>query len=320
MNLARFFIIVASIALFADASLANTQVVAKVNGKPLTAFELNEEFQALLPSLGSYHGNVSEERIAAIRKEAMDNLIDRELQYQYALGKNISVSNKEVEAEFTRMENAFGSPKKFKEAIKKKGLIMEEVKGYLKKRLLTAKAKEQEITAKARISDEELRDYYQKNKNGFNKPEELRASHILIGVDPAASAEEREKKLKLAKDILAKIKAGEDFVKLAMRYSTDERTAPIGGDIGPFHKGMMADEALEKAVLSLKVGEVSDVVESLYGYHIIVLTDRKPPTQLSFDDVRVDIKVRLEKKKADELYKKWMEDLKAKAKIEFLTK
>lgn len=319
MNLLRFLIIVISIALFAGTSLAGTPVIAKVNGKPLTAFELNEEFQALLPMRGSYHGNVSEERIVELRKQAMDSLIGKELQYQDALEKGLSASTEEIESELSKMEKAFGSSRKFMDTVKKLGLTKDEVKKYIKKRLLTAKAKEA-VAAKASLSDEELRDYYQKNKDTFNKPEEFRASHILIGVEPAASAEDRGKKLQLAKDILAKIKAGEDFVKLAMRYSTDARTAPIGGDIGAFHKGMMADDSLENAVLSLKVGEVSDVVESLYGYHIIMLTGMKPPTQLNFDNVRVDIKIRLEKKKADELYKKWMEDLKASAKIEILKK
>lgn len=319
MNLLRFLIILASIAFFADTSLAGTPVVAKINGKPLTAFELNEEFQALLPMMGSYHGNVSEEKIAELRRQAMDNLIEKELQYQDAVEKGISASKDEIESELSRMEKAYGSSKKFKDAVKKSGLTKDEVSWYIKKRLLIAKAKEA-VTAKAKMSDEELRDYYQKNKETFNRPEEFRASHILIGVEPAASAEERGEKRKLASDLLAKIRAGEDFVKLAMRYSTDARTAPIGGDIGAFHKGMMADDSLEKAMLSLKVGEISDVVESLYGYHIIMLTGMKPPTQLSFDDVRIDIKVRLEKKRTDELYKKWMEGLKTRAKIEILKK
>lgn len=319
MILLRFLIIVVCITLFADISPAGTPVVAKVNGKPLTAFELDEEFQALLPMTGSFHGNVSRERMAEIRKEAMDNLIDKELQCQDAVAKGISISDKEIDSEFSRMEKAYGSSKRFKDAIKNSGLTKNWVREYIKKRLLTAKAKKQEITAKAGMSDEEIRVYYEKNKETFNRPEEFRASHILIGVEPGASAEERGKKLKLAKDILAKIKAGEDFAKLARRYSTDENTAPIGGDIGAFHKGM-AEEALEKTVLSLKEGEVSDVVESLYGYHIIMLTGMRPPTQLSFDDARADIKTKLEKKKADELYKKWMEGLKAKAKIEILKK
>lgn len=319
MNLLRFLIAIVSISMFAGTSFAGTPVVAKVNGKPLTAFELNEEFQALLPMMGNYHGNVSEEKIAELRRQAMDNLIDKELQYQDAVEKGLSASKDEIESEFSRMEKAYGSSKKFKDAVKKSGLTKDEVKEYIKKRLLTAKAKEA-VTAKAKMSDEELMNYYQKNKETFNRPEEFRASHILIGVEPAASAEERGEKRKLAKDVLAKIKAGEDFAKLAMRYSTDARTAPIGGDIGAFHKGMMADDSLEKAMLSLKVGEVSDVVESLYGYHIIMLTGMKPTTQLSFDDVKTGLRMKLEKKKAYELYSKWMEGLKARAKIEILKK
>lgn len=320
MNLFKFLIPVVFMVLSANTALADSDVVARVNGKPLTAFELNEEFQKILPMMGAYHGGMSEEKIANIREKALSNLIEKELQYQYALEKGLPVSNKEINSELTGMEKRAGSPAIFKDALKKSGITKEKLKEFIKKRLLSAKAKDQEVTSKAALSDEGLKEYYEKNKGTFNKPEEFRASHILIGVEPAASAEDRGKKLKLAKDILAKIKAGEDFVTLAMRHSTDERTAPIGGGIGAFHKGMMADESLEKAVLSLKVGEVSDVVESLHGYHIIMLTGLKPPTQLSFDDVKTGLKMKLEKKKADELYKEWMEGLMATVKIEILKK
>lgn len=321
MNLLKLFIIVISITLFAGISLADTPIIANVNGKPLTAFELNEEFQNILPTVGAaYHGGMSEEKIASIREKALGNLVEKELQYQYALEKGLPVSDKEIESEVTGMEKRIGSSAKLRDALKKSGITKGTLREFIKKRLLAAKAKDQEVTSKAALSDAGLKEYYEKNKKTFNKPEEFRASHILIGVDPAASMEDRSKKLQVAKDILAKIKAGEDFVTLAMRHSTDENTAPIGGDIGAFHKGMMADDSLEKAVLSLKVGEISDVVESLYGYHIIRLTGLKPPTQLSFDDVKTGLRMELEKKKAAELYKKWMEGLKATAKIEILKK
>lgn len=307
------------LALMADTSFADSKVVARVNGKPLTAFELNEEFQEILPLAGAYHGGVSQEKIAEIREKALNSLIDKELQYQYALEKEVSVPSKEIESELADMEKRFASSAKFKDALKKSGITRNDLKEFIKKRLLAARAKKQVVTDKAALSDTELKDYYEKNKGGFKRPVEFRASHILIGVDPAASKEEREKKLKLAKEVLARVRSGEDFSKLAMRYSTDQGSAPIGGDLGTFHKGM-ADEAFEKAVLSLKVGEVSDIVETLYGYHIIMLTGMKPEAQLTFDEVKADVRNKLEKKRADELYKKWIDALKAKAKIEIVKK
>lgn len=317
MDIFKFITAVAFMALSANAAIANTDVVAKVNGKPLTAFELNEEFQDIVPMMGSYHGGMSKEKIAEIRGKALNILIEKELQYQYALEKGLTVSQKAIDSEMDGMEKKFTSTAKFKDALKKSGITKMELKEFIKKRLLTAKAKEQEVTSRASLRDSELKEYYEKNKGSFMRPVEFRASQILIGVDPSSDKEEREKKLTLAKEVLAKIKAGGNFTDLAIKYSTDQGSAPIGGDIGTFHKGM-AEEAFEKAVLSLKVGEVSDVVETLYGYHIIMLTGYKPETQLTFDEVSADLKKKLEKKRGDELYSNWMIDLKAKAKIEIV--
>lgn len=320
MNLFKLVIVPVFLTLlYTNTVMANSDIVARVNGKPLTAFELNEEFQDILPMMGSYHGGMTEEKIAKIREDALKNLIEKELQYQYALEKGLSVSQKEVEDQLTAMGKQFGSTAKFNDALKKSGMTRERLKEIIRKRALTAKAKKQEVASKAALSDSELKDHYEKNRESFKRPVEFRASHILIGVDPSATAEEKEKRLKLAKDVLARLKAGGDFAKLAMRYSTDEGSAPIGGDIGTFHKGM-ADPAIEEAILSLKVGEVSDIVESLYGYHIVVLTSNKPETMLTFDEVKADLKKKLEKKRGDELYSKWMEGIRAKANIEIIKK
>lgn len=319
MRIPNFVVSFVFLALMANTSFAGPEVVARVNGKPVTAFELNEEFQDILPLEGTYHGGISKEKVAEIKEKALNKLIEKELQYQYALEKGIAIPKKDIDNELANMEERFGSSKKFRETVKKAGITMEELKGFIKKRLLTAKAMELEVKSKSALSDAEIKDYYEKNKSSFKRPVEFSASHILIGVDPSASKDEREKKLKLAKEVLAKVKKGESFEELAKRYSTDQMSAAVGGDIGKFHKGM-ADESFEKAVLSLKVGEISDIVETLYGYHIIKLTGLKPETQLSFDEVKPDIKQRLEKKRADELYKKWIDDLKAKAKIEIVKK
>ena len=125
--------------LSANTALADTDIVARVNGKPLTAFELNEEFQVLLPMMGAYHGGMSEEKIANIREKALNNLIEKELQYQYALEKGLSVSKKEIDSELTEMEKRFGSPAKLKDALKKTGMTREGLKEIIRKRNLTAK-------------------------------------------------------------------------------------------------------------------------------------------------------------------------------------
>lgn len=305
--------------LMANTTFAATEVVAKVNGKELTSFELNEEFQAILPMMGAYHGGMTAEKIAEIREKAMNNLIEKELQYQYALEIGLSVPKKDVDAEFAKMKKQFGSSAKFKDALKKSGITQDELKGFIKKRLLIATAKKQEVSSKAVFSDAEIKEYYEKNKESYKRPDEFKASHILIKVDPSGTKEDKEKSLNLAKELIARIQKGERFEDLAVKYSDDKGSGSIGGNVGTFHKGM-AEEAFEKAVLSLKVGELSDVVETLYGYHIIKLTGVRPEVQLTYDEVKVTIKSKLEKKKGEELYKNLIDELKSKAKIEIVNK
>lgn len=320
MSLSKILIHAVSIVvLFSTAVFAGNEVVASVNGKALTAFELNEEFQKILPLMGAYHGGISKEKIAEIREKALNNLIEQELQYQYALEKGISISKKDLNTEFSKIEKKFDTSKKFKEALKQTGITKEELRGFLNKKLLAAKAKEMEITSRAAYKEADVKDYYEKNKGSYKRPEEFKASHILIKVDPSATNEDKEKSLKLAKELVARIKKGEDFEDLAVKYSDDKGSGSIGGNLGTFHKGM-ADEAFEKALLSLKVGEISDAVETIYGYHIIKLTGKKPETQLTYDDVKATIKSQLEKKKEEELYKNWIDELKGKAKIEIVKK
>lgn len=305
--------------LTANTAFAAFDVVAKVNGKELTSFELNEEFQSILPMAGDFHGGVSMGKMAEIREQAMSNLIEKELQYQYALEKGITISKKELDAEFSKIEKKFPTSRKFKDALKQSSLTKEELKGFLKKRLLTAKVKEIEVTSQAKYSEADVKDYYEKNKASYKRPIQFKASHILIKVDPSATKDDKEKSLNLAKELIARIKNGEEFEDLAVKYSDDKGSGSIGGMIGTFHKGT-ADPEFEKAMLSLKVGEISDAVETLYGYHIIKLTGIQPETQLTYDDVGASIKSKLEKKKGEELYQNLINDLRSKAKIEIVKK
>lgn len=319
MTLSRFFTAIAAILFVGTLAFAENKPIAMVNGKPLTGYELNEEFQAILPMMGSFHGGVTKEKFAEIKEKALNKLIEKELQSQYAEEKGLSVSKKELAAEYAKFEDIAGSSKKLKEALKESGITKEELNEFIKKRLLAVKGKDLAVTSRAKVSDEELKDYYEKNKTLFKRPEEFRASHILIGVDPSSSSEERAVKLTLAKEVLARIKAGEDFAKLAMKHSTDTKSGPLGGDIGTFHKGM-AEEEFEKTILSLKVGEIGDVTETMYGYHIIKLTGYKPEELMSFDEIKAGLKGKLEKQKGSDMYSKWIEEMKGKAKIEILEK
>jgi peptidyl-prolyl cis-trans isomerase C len=143
--------------------------------------------------------------------------------------------------------------------------------------------------------------------------ERARARHILIRVAPNASKDERAAALKKIQDIQKQVKGG-DFAELAKKYSEDPGSKERGGDLGYFSRGDMVDP-FEKAAFSLNVGQVSDIVTTDFGYHIIRLEERKAATKFTFDDVKDDLKEYLFQQRAARKFEGYVKDLRGKADI-----
>jgi len=146
-----------------------------------------------------------------------------------------------------------------------------------------------DIAKQISVPPAELQNYYEQNKASFGEPEERRASHILLTIGEGGSAKDKEAVRKLAQDLLARVRAKPDeFAKLAAEYSKDPGSANKGGDLGFFGRGMMV-KSFEDAAFSLKPGEISDVVETEFGLHIIRLTEVKGGTAKPFEEVKGQI-------------------------------
>lgn len=182
-----------------------------------------------------------------------------------------------------------------------KGPEIEEKLQELKKRLIVESFLKKKVESDAQISEADLKKFYDQNVDKFKTGEQIRASHILVKTE------------KEAKDILAQIKAGGKFEDLAKKSSVDSSAAK-GGDLGWFGKGTMVP-AFEKAVLSLKEGQISDVVKSDFGYHIIKLTGKRAAGVRPFEEVKDQIKGALMPTKQQEIFQKIKEELKKTAKI-----
>jgi len=198
-------------------------------------------------------------------------------------------------------------PKDFKKGIKiKKTAIKkyfeEHKKDYLIPRQLKVayvKIPYQELIREVQISEEEVKEYYETNKDEFFEPKKVCAKHILFRVSQKASKEEVEKIKQKAETVLTKIKKGEDFEKLAQRYSEDKATAKMGGDLGCFSRGKMI-KPFEKVAFSLKKNEVSDLVRTPFGFHIIKVYEIKKERIKPFNLVKNKIITKLKKEKATE--------------------
>ena len=167
----------------------------------------------------------------------------------------------------------------------------------------------QTIRDRTKISPEDIQRYYEDNETQYSTPEQIRASHILLktqGKDDAAVK-------KQAEDLLAKAKAGADFAKLASANSEDEVSKAKGGDLDFFPKGQMVPE-FDTAAFALQPGQISDLVKSQFGYHIIKVTDRKPASKRTLDEVRAQIEDQLKSQRAQAEAQRTVQDLTGKVK------
>jgi peptidyl-prolyl cis-trans isomerase C len=143
----------------------------------------------------------------------------------------------------------------------------------------------EEVLDKISVSEEQAKKYYEKNLVKFKTPEQIKVRHILIKAEKSATDEDKKKAREKAEEISKKIKAGEDFAKLAMEYSDDPGSKAKGGDLGFFEKGRMF-KVFDEAAFKLNPGEVSDIVETAYGYHLIKMDERKKEEAQPYDSVK----------------------------------
>jgi peptidyl-prolyl cis-trans isomerase C len=175
-----------------------------------------------------------------------------------------------------------------------------------------------QIGGKSTVSEKESRAHYDSNLESFKKPEQVRASHILIKVDPGADEAKKAEARTKIESLQAKLKNGEDFGALAKEYS-EGPSAPKGGDLGFFGRGQMV-KPFEETAFTMKPGQVSGIVETRFGYHLIMVTERTPESTLSYEEVKDRLEQYLKQQKAQETIAAYVETLKGKAKIERFVK
>lgn len=305
------FLLLAGVSMAGEA----TKAVVTVNGVDLYDSELNQEIQKLVPMEATFHNTMSDEKVKSIREKAIASLVEQELQYQDAFARGIKLADGELEKELQRISGNYNSPKEFEKAIEQAGFSSKLFARYVDRMMLVPRVKRAMVDDKAIVTDTAVKDQYDNNKSSYMKPEEYRASLILLKVDPSATDEERAKLKERAESIIKRIKRGDDFAAIAEKES-DDMSRIKGGDIGYFHAGRTVPE-FEEAVKKLKVGEVSGLVDTIYGLNIIKLTDKKESRQLSFDDMKDKIRAQLVEKEKKRLSEEWMTGIRNKAKIVF---
>ncbi len=303
-----------SAAVAVSMSAASPQgAIARVNGSAIDALELRRAKKVLLRGQ-----TVPAEQQAALDKQAMEQLISAELLYQAAAKLELKDLDKQIDAKVAQGKARFKDEQEFKNAIKDLEMDEKDLREYTRRDLLISHFVETTFVSKASVSDAEIRAFYDKNPDKFKRNETVKASHILIGTDSNTSADDKKKAQEKAEKLRKELAGGADFAALAKGNSSCP-SSQKGGDLGYFGKGQMVP-AFEKAAFALKPGEISDVVETQFGYHIIKLTERKPAETADYKDVKAKIEEYLKGQNVNEAIQKYIADTRKTAKIEILLK
>jgi len=198
-----------------------------------------------------------------------------------------------------------------KEGLDKKPEVKEQL-SYLVDQYLAQEYIRKTVAANVAVPDEELKKFYDEHVKDFLLPETAKVRHIFVKVPGDASAEVKGKARSKAEELLQRVKKGEDFAKLAKEISEDEDSAEKGGELGTLSPGKTNSEAFEKVVFALKAGELSPIVETPFGFHIVRVDERTENRTAAFDEVKEFIRNKLrgeiEQKKVQEFLDKLVKE------------
>ena len=334
-----------SAVLFAGCGLKSGEAIITVNDKKITQGQFDEMFDkqangGMMKAMGIDVKSDKNSFIYLLIKERVVNeLIVKTLLEEEIAKRGIEVTNEDVNNAIKEIIDKLGSKEQLDNLLKQNGISTSQFKKDLKEEVKMKKlAKELGSFA---VSDAEAKKFYNENQDKFKHPERVRASHILISVNPEEITEivKSDAKNKTLDDTAVKAKVDEEikakeikvnqllaevkkdpsqFAKLAKENSEDTTSAQKGGDLGFFNNKEMVPE-FSKAAFSMKPNTISDKpVKTQYGYHIIMVTDRAAASTTPFEKAKTDIKGYLENQKQIDAIDKLTESLKKNAKIEYL--
>ena len=282
-----------------SASKASADVVARVNGKDLTTAQLEKQFQN---RLNGAEQPPSAEEAQDLKLQVLNQLINDQILLEMASTAGLSATDAEVDVKFNEFKNQY-TEEKFKDLLKEQKMTIDDIRNELRKSITIDKLVNKEITSKISVTDAEIKNFYEKNKESFNLPESYHIAHILVTPvadpdlrngknDDAKSPDEAKQK---AARLLKEVQGGRDFATVAKESSEDPSSGPNGGDLNfqPLQAIENIDPRLAQAVQKMRPGETfPQVIETRFGFHILKLMEKDAGGQKDLSDPRVQAQVR----------------------------
>jgi peptidyl-prolyl cis-trans isomerase C len=286
-------------------------VIADCNGDKIARAEFEKAVKAVEQRAG---GSVPPEKRDELYRGVLDDLVAYRLLKQEVVARQMTASDAEVDARIGAFKQQMGSEANFRAALQAQQLTEAKLREDAKTDILVNKLLEQEVTQKLLVKPSDIATFYEKNPDRFQQSESVRAAHILVLVPRDADEKTRAAAKARAEAALKAAKAGQDFAQLAKRYSNDA-SAQRGGDLGFIPKGQMVP-AFEAAAFALEPGQVSDLVETQFGYHVIKALEKRPARVVPFVEAAAQIEQFLQQQQRQEKSKALVEQLKSKGKVE----
>ncbi|MDM8522876.1 peptidylprolyl isomerase [Desulfococcaceae bacterium HSG8] len=292
--------------------------IALVNGKAIYREDFDREMKIVRLRVSMQGQEVDEAWISEIKQNILDGLINRELLYQESQVKGIKLEDAAINDEFKKWKGQFPDESQFKNMMQMMDISEEIIKSQIRQQMTIRQFIDKQFDTTVTVSEDEVKKYYDTNPDLFKQLEQLHARHILIKADHEKGDAGKKKSRKKLLSVKEKLDKGEDFAELARKFS-EGPSKEKGGDLGYFGRGQMV-KPFEDAAFALEPGEVSDIVETQFGYHLIKVEEKKPEIIANYKDVREEIEKHLKQEKKMKEAALFGEKLKQKAQIETFLK
>jgi parvulin-like peptidyl-prolyl isomerase len=284
------------------------RIVAIVDDKVITLSQLDK-------FLGPYLETETLEKKKFMRQQVLNSMINEIIFEHEAIRKGIDVTEAEIEAFIENMMKQKNLNKEeMKREIRREGFTWEEYREKLKRQIQRIRLINMEVKSHIMVTKEDIKKAYDENISKYQKKESVHIKQIFLSISTKTSPSEIERKKSLAIEIRDRLKKGESFSEVAKEFS-EEPAGKEGGDLGTFGKGQLILE-VEKKAFSMQVGEISEIIQSQVGLHIIKLLEKKEGKIIPIEEVDLELREKIYNKKIEASFGKWLTDLRAKAFIE----
>jgi len=312
-------IVVVAISLFtepvwADKASSSGDEIALVNGKAISKIQYERRLSAFMKRAAHRGRGMKDADLTTAKNRILEDLIDAEVLYQQSQKESIKVDDQTVNKQIEKIKKRFPDEKAYKKAMERMHMSEKDFRAEIQRGLAINQLLDTHVRQKITVTDQECKKYYNTNQNLFKRKEQVKLSQIWIKVTPNSDESKKIQARKKIETIQKKIKQGEDFGKLAKTYS-DGLAAKNEGVLGYIERGHM-EKPFEDVAFSLKVGEVSGILENQSGYYLIKVADKKPAGIIPYKEVLPMIERQLKKEKKKTETKAYIENLKKSAKIE----